>query len=459
MKKCSKSNKKSLLKIFLISVVVTLVVSVGVIFAMVFTYNGMVVRSQTVFNNKDNLTPEQAIAERRKEERGELNKTIAVFGVDKEGLHTDTILVINFNTSTNKIKILSIPRDTRVDWNDRQQEKYKEITGYNKEFSKLNEMYNHGMVYKEPGNIRDFTIDSIEDILGVKIDNFVIVDMEAFKETVDTIGGVEVDVPRRMYYKDDSQGLYIDLEPGIQTLNGDTAEQFVRFRKTLSVGGEGEGYAEGDVGRIETQHIFLEAFANKVMSPEIINKLPSIVRTLFKYVKTDVELETVVEYLGLLKGFELENMEICTAPGNSEQDSYDGKWYFYIDYDELEVLIDDMFYDTTNVDEDNVNKDNVVKQEEILIDKEVSIGIYNNTNINGLASKLKNALVEDGYNVDKLGNYEGDDVDTTIILAKSESRGEQFKDYLSSDAIVKIDESIDGDIIIVISEDLPLNVE
>ena len=344
IKDLSQTNKKRLLKIFLVSVMSTLIVAGVIIAGVVTSYEKIVVNKEDFKIDKSKLSIKEVNKEKKKEERGELNKTIAVFGVDKEGLHTDVILVVNFSTLTNKIKILSIPRDTKVEWSDRQREKYTEITGNDREYSKITEMYNYGMVYKEPGNIRYFTVDEVENILGVKVDNFVIIEIEAFREIVDAIGGVEVDVPIPMYYKDDCQGLYIDLQPGVQTLNGDTAEQFVRFRKTL----DGGGYAAGDRGRVQTQQIFLEAFAKKVMSPAIMKNLYNIVGSLFSHVKTDIELQEVFGYLDLVRNFKLENIEFYTVPGESEDG---GRWYFNINHGELEPIIYEIFYDTTVVDD------------------------------------------------------------------------------------------------------------
>ena len=345
------NNKKKIIKIFLIASMLTFMVSGAIICTIICKYNSIVISTAGISNNKQDLSAQEMLIEKDKEKIGELNKTVAVFGIDKEGIHTDIILVANLNTLTNKINILSIPRDTKVEWSNRQRDKYNEITGNDKRISKINEMYNHGRVYQNPANIRDFTIDEIENILGVKVDNFVIINIKAFREIVDEIGGVEVDVPRRMYYKDECQGLYIDLQPGLQTLNGDKSEQFVRFRKTLEVGGEGKGYAQGDIGRIGAQQIFLEAFAKKVISPQVIDDLPTIVNSLFKYVKTDIQITQVMEYLDFIDRVKLENIQFYTMPGKEERDIHDGKWYFYTDYNKLDSIRKDMFSPETIEDE------------------------------------------------------------------------------------------------------------
>ena len=451
-KKISSKEKKKLVKIFAMASAITLLLCVGVIFAGVSAYNSTVIEKPDESVQKENLTEEEKKEEEKKEERGELNKTIAVFGVDKDETRTDVMFVVNFNTLTNKIKVINIPRDTRVEWSDRQREKYNELTGYNISVTKLNEMGSYGRIYKNPANIRDFTIDEIENILGVKVDNFVIVNLEAFREIIDAIGGVELDVPQRMYYVDNSQGLYIDLQPGLQTLNGDTAEQFVRFRY---------GYAEGDTGRISAQQLFLKAFADKVMSPAIMNNLPSIITSLFNYVKTDVQLSEVFGYLELATDFKPENIEFHTVPGEGAYDSY-GTSYFYIDNDELDTLIEDVFYDTTVAGEDSQsNADNLEEQtdvnvedvEEELIDQDVSIEIYNASNIKGLAGTLKDKLEKKGYQVYKIDNYKQNNIVNSTIYTKDEDKAKQFKEYLPSSINIIEDTSIEADIIIVMGQD------
>ena len=224
----TKKQQKKLLKTFGISAGITLVVCVVAIIGVVIAYNNLIwQKPESTFKNEV-LSKEEQEKEDDRKERGEINKTIAVFGVDKDETRTDVILVVNFNSMTNKVKVISIPRDTKVTWSERQRSKYKQLTGNSISVTKLNEMSAYGQIYNNPGNIRDFTINEIQNILTVPIDNYVIVNIEAFNKIVDAIGGVEVDVPQRMYYQDTSQNLYIDLQPGPQTLYGKDAEGLVR---------------------------------------------------------------------------------------------------------------------------------------------------------------------------------------------------------------------------------------
>ena len=441
----TKNQQKKLLKTFGISAGITLVVCVVAIIGVVIAYNNLIwQKPESTFKNEV-LSKEEQEKEDDRKERGEINKTIAVFGVDKDETRTDVILVVNFNSMTNKVKVISIPRDTKVTWSERQRSKYNQLTGYSISVTKLNEMSAYGQIYNNPANIRDFTINEIENILTVPIDNYVIVNIEAFNKIVDAIGGVEVDVPQRMYYQDTSQALYIDLQPGLQTLYGKDAEGLVRYR---------HGYAEGDVGRIATQQVFLEAFAKKVMSPAILNNLPSIITSLFTYVKTDVALTEVFDYLTLLNDFELDNLEFHTMPGEGAY--YQDVSYFFIDQEELSSLIKEVFYDTTVAGEEPEATPGSASTEESMvpvIDQGVSIEIYNATDAKGLAGTLKDTLQKRGYNVARIDNYEEGTILQSVIYAKDETKARQFLEYMESAEIIQ-DSSIETDIKIIIGEDL-----
>lgn len=149
-----------------------------------------------------------------------------VFGVDKEETRTDTIIVVNVNSLSKKISVVAVPRDTKVIWTEAQKEKARELDKIYYNEGKITDMSLLGGI----DNIRDFTISTIEDILQIKINNYVMVNTQILRNIVDSLGGVEVNVPRRMEYQDKSQGLYIDLYLGVQILNGEQAEGLFRWR-------------------------------------------------------------------------------------------------------------------------------------------------------------------------------------------------------------------------------------
>lgn len=437
-KRFNEKQKKKLLKTFLITAGITLALCAVILIAGVVIYNNTLgAQSESEVKNVE-LTEEEKQFEEEKKEVSQLNKTIAVFGVDEDEVRTDVIFVVNFNTTTKKVKIVSIPRDTKVYWSDKQRRAYNELTGNNISISKLNEMAAYGRINKNVGNIRDFTIDEIENLLKVHIDNYVVVNLDAFREIVDAIGGVDMYVPQDMYYKDDCQGLYINLKEGMQHLDSDNAEGLVRFRH----------YPLGDEARVQVQQTFLKAVAEKVKSQNA-STLAGIATRLFPYVKTDVKLNEVMEYLGLMNQFDLSNMSFYTVPGYGASD--EGPSYYYIDEEKLEQMVTEVFLDTTVAGQEPTTTESTETEETPAVDLDVSVAIYNATGTKGIAGRYKDKLQDAGYNVVKIDNYKENDLQDSTIYAKDTAKAKQFLEYVSGAQIVE-DRSLQYDIEIVVGE-------
>lgn len=199
---------------------------------------------------------------------------ILVLGVDKredDVGRSDTIFLLSIDPKRQQIFQLSIPRDTRV-W----------IPDYG--WDKINHAYSLGG--------KDLAIRTVERFLGVKIDHVVEIDFKGFYRVVDAIGGVDINVEKRMYYEDpwDSDGgLVIDLRPGMQHMDGQTAITYVRYRDE-----------EGDIGRITRQQKFLQAVMEKVSSPGIVTRLPAIISEVSSAIDSDL---STLELLNLGRFF------------------------------------------------------------------------------------------------------------------------------------------------------------
>lgn len=415
-KKLKKKQKKKLGRIFLRAVIVTFMILAVIVGAFAFIYNKFLFNGDggSIFQEK---------------EPDPINKTLAVFGVDEEGYRTDVIFVVNYNSETGKSRVISIPRDTKVDWSEEQQAKMKEIKGYSVSVSKINEMTSYvGMEH-----IKEFTVPEIEELLDIQIDNYIIITIDAFKQIVDAIGGVEVDVPvlngNGLHYDDNSQDLHIHLNPGLQILDGEAAEGLVRFRK---------GYVEGDVGRIKTQQLFLEAFAKKVTSPQIITKIPNIIKTIFDTVSTDIKLSEISNYVPYLKSLRADQVTFNIIPGEGQ---YIGsKSYFIVDEEAMPDFLKEVFSEDTET------------SEEVVIDRSVSIEVLNSTSVSGAAARARDTLVAEGYSVEEIGNYGNTILDTTVIYTKNESLARQFLSYYPN-ATIEIEPNLQYDIKIILGND------
>ena len=214
---------------------------------------------------------------------------------------SDTIALLHLEPRDKSISLLSIPRDTKV-----------EIPGIR--FSKINEANARGGVA-----LATRLVSSM--LNNTTIERYVRVSNSAFRELVDLLGGVEVFVPRAMSYQDSAQKLKINLAQGWQTLNGEQAEQFARFRN--------DGL--GDIGRIGRQQSLIQSLRNRLASPSVVVRLPQIVRLMQKYVDTNLNFEEILTIANFGLQLERDNFKMVMLPGRSSSQQGDLRSYWILD--------------------------------------------------------------------------------------------------------------------------------
>lgn len=328
-------GRKVIIKIFLMTALTTFVLCGLMMITGITAYYGLVYEKESTSSDQvESETVEVSPAPQSEmesiepqEDNKKESKTVAIFGTDKAGSLTDVILVAHFKSETNEVNVLSIPRDTKVEWSMEQTALLPKAHQWVK-VSKINEMTSWGSIE----DIRSLTVATLENLLGVKIDHYIVINLDAFRQIVDAIGGVEVDVKQRMKRDDYSQGLHIDLYPGVQLLDGEKAEQFVRFRS----------YPTGDLGRIQAQQQFLEAFAKKLLSAETIVKLPKIVPILFTSIKTDIGLAELPTYYPYLQDFSIDQLYFSVLPGEAREENRLS--YFFPDLEAICTLVEERFF-------------------------------------------------------------------------------------------------------------------
>ena len=198
---------------------------------------------------------------------------------------SDTMLLIRFDPSTHKINLLSIPRDTRVDIPD---------VGLTK--------INHANWYGGPELASKVVSDTLNK---VRIDRYVRVSTGAFRELIDVVGGVEVFVPFDMRYEDKTQGLKIDLDAGLQKLDGEEAEGFTRFRNDEA----------GDIGRTQRQQTLMKALQKKLSNPLMITKIPQILSVLQKHIDSDLSLGEMLALVQFGLQLKSDQLQMTLLPG------------------------------------------------------------------------------------------------------------------------------------------------
>ena len=219
--------------------------------------------------------------------------TILLVGNDDGNGNTDTIIVGRLDTVNHTMDFVSIPRDTIVnlDWNVR----------------KIN------AVYAGTANSGGVAIDGlkaqIRNLIGFNVDCYAVIDLNVFVDVVDLMGGIWFDVPQAMHYEDPGQNLYIHIDAGYQCLNGQQAMGVVRYRS---------GYANGDLGRIETQQKFLKAAASQFISLGNIPNISQVVSLLAKNMDTDLSAANIAFFLRQALMCSSENVNFHTMPNTPD---------------------------------------------------------------------------------------------------------------------------------------------
>ncbi len=178
------------------------------------------------------------------------------------GGRSDTLMVVHIDPDQNYLSVLSLPRDLRV-----------HVPGYG--LAKLNTAFAYG----GPA----LAIKTVEQTTGVDINHYLEVGFDAFRDIVDSLGGVYVDVDNR-YFNDNWNYEPIDLYPGYQLLNGPNALDYVRYRHDRNM----------DFGRMERQQRFMTALREQAMGWNLPFKLPGLISALFRNVTTDLDTNEIL---------------------------------------------------------------------------------------------------------------------------------------------------------------------
>ena len=440
-KKKINKKKHKLLRIFLCVVVIIAIITLS--FITYSTYkNGWGVKGliQTAMGQSEeklkNLDP----------------FTVLILGVSKDisSELTDTIMIASYNPKTQKATLISIPRDTFVGTNKNKASSY----------DKINALYQ-----KSPQK----TLDAVNKLTGLNILYYVVVSNNALVELVDTIGGVEFDVPIDMNYDDSSQDLYIHLKAGKQKLTGEQAEWLVRFRKNNNGTSYPSSYGDNDIGRMKTQREFIKEVAKQTIQLKNVMKLKSFVDILKENVTTNItNWGMIKDYVPYLVSFDTENIQAASLPG---EPGYYGPYnlsFFVSNKKRTEELIKNLFDEQNGIEEaqeeeneeeknaNNTSKNesgtNTVKKDE---SKKIKIELLNGSGDSTLLTKATKALKDKGYNVYKTGTTTAT-AKTTIVNKTSapSSVTDDIKDILGVGNISSsISSSSTVDVKVIIGKD------
>ncbi|MDR1533249.1 MAG: LCP family protein [Clostridiales bacterium] len=262
-----------------------------------------------------------------------------VMCTDETDLLTDTIITGSFDRVTHKITLLSIPRDTYVDVDDKNLEIMKKHSSPPEDgIMKMTMVHSYAGSKDGPGVLRS----ELERLLGIKINYYAKINLKAFREIVDAVGGIEMTIrPEGYHYEDPLQDLVINVPGGHQRLNGVQAEGVVRFR---------DDYRDGDIDRINVQQQFMKAFFAQALNKEnILNNAATFIGTLLNYVQTDFTILDLPKYARYIKDINPEGIVMRTLPGEGRYITQGERRvsYFFHDPAQLGITVDSIFYDTS----------------------------------------------------------------------------------------------------------------
>jgi len=219
--------------------------------------------------------PNLGVGEAKSEKKDLLEEpvTFLILGVDArkdDKGRSDTIIFSVLNPKDKSITLISLPRDT-----------YTEIAGKNYK-DKINHAMNYGL---------ETSVATIEKFFKTKVDYYAVIDFAAFQKIIDTIGGVEINVEKRMKYSDPTQDLYIDLYPGLQRLNGEQAMWYARFRHD----------ALGDFGRIERQQEIIKAILDQSLNIRSATKILDFAKIAGDHLRTNLTTADMLKIFNTYK--------------------------------------------------------------------------------------------------------------------------------------------------------------
>ena len=227
-------------------------------------------------------------------------KNFLLLGRDRVSGLSDVMMLVSLDADAGELNVLQIPRDTYAEYT---------ASGYRKINGALSALGADGVC------------EFFERSLCVDIDGYAVFDLDVFADVVDMIGGVEIDIPFDMEYRDPYQDLYISIPAGKQTLSGERAEQFVRYRF---------GYVRGDLGRIDAQKLFMSAFFKKVSEDLSRAELLRIATSLISKIDTNISLGDAISLAANALSIDAERVNMLTLSGEDIRSDVSGAWFYVI---------------------------------------------------------------------------------------------------------------------------------
>ncbi|KAF0208967.1 MAG: LCP family protein [Actinomycetota bacterium] len=344
-----------------------------------------------------------------------------LMGVDSreigEASRSDTIIVVRVDPPQQRITLISIPRDTRV-----------RIPGHGT--TKINAAHAYG----GPALV----IETIKEVTGLPIAHYAEVDFKGFKDVVDALGGVTVDVPEDIY--DIKAANHVKaaarISAGVQKLDGGKALTFVRSR----------AFPRGDLQRVENQQTFLKAVLDQTLQPGNILRLPSVVSAMAKSSTTDMSVGDMVRIADQMKGMKSGDLEGVTMPGEPKMIS--GISYVVMDTEGFAKMLERV---KSGQPAEASNLSTATAEP-----AQITVAVRNGAGLEGVANDASSRVGVLGFDVQETGNMNQFVYKETLIVYKKDKKPAQLlAEMLGKGRVVASNGvySFDTDVLLVVGKD------
>lgn len=375
---------------------------------------------------------------------------------------TDTIMVAKYSPQNQQASLLSIPRDT--------------FCGKSKASASASDKIN--AIYPISGPAK--TMERVNDLTGLNIKYYIVVDTKALRDLVDCIGGVYFDVPIKMDYDDTSQNLAIHLEAGYQLLNGTQAEGVCRFRHNNNGTSYPVSYGDNDLGRMRTQREFIKQTVKQTLKVSNITKIDDIMKIAQEEVETNIDWNVARDYIAAAVNFNTDNLKSEQLPGSTGY--LNDVSFFFADENRTKQVVQSIFLtvndhsdesnstnetETNEVDETNSISSNTTNQPKaekqatmneaknaIKSNSKVKVEIINGTGTSSKLDTVKEQLQNMGYKISNTST--SNIVDNTSVICRNADYIENAKSLqalLGPGSVVSGKENASIDITIILGKD------
>ncbi|MCL1875580.1 MAG: LCP family protein [Synergistaceae bacterium] len=336
---------------------------------------------------------------------------ILVAGLDNtDGTErSDSLGIAVIDIDSKKVKFMSIPRDSRV---------FIPRKGWDK----INHAYAYGKI--------DLLKETIINTFNLPIHYYFVLNFKSFPAIIDSIGGVTIDVEKRMVYHDYSGNLHIDIPKGFQTLNGKNALHYVRFRHD----------SLNDFGRIERQQKFTKEVVRKMQSPSILPKFPDLIREAINMVITDMTPAQAIQLASYLRDIKESDLKFFTVPGKA---AYIGALSYWIpDIPAASMMLADQ-YVPDSPDDGRIDYNEIREDLPYLVSKiNRKISILNGDGAKLIGKRASEEFQQIGIDVGMTGNAKHFDYRYSCIVIPTNGNLDDMESAEALAALCGIDKKL-----------------